>query len=110
MPETSGRANLCACLFIYYATHPIMNKFIVALVFISFVHTARLQAQIVSFAFSAGSTTNTPPWTNVVGDPHAAVVQATAAGITISSVDISNWSPDQSSKCSADGIGPWPGG
>lgn len=86
-----------------------MNKIVLALVLISVALIPRLQAQIVSFSFSAGSQP-TNLWTNVMGDPHVAVVQATASGITISSVDTSNWSPDLNSQCSADGIGPWPGG
>jgi hypothetical protein len=49
-------------------------------------------AQIVSFNFSATSTT-WPGWMNVAGDPSQAVQTATANGVTISTVATANWSP-----------------
>ena len=69
----------------------------------------RLQAQIVSFNFSAGSHTATG-WVNVAGDPSTAVRTATdpTSGISISSVATGNW-VQSSGSCAADGSGAWPG-
>jgi hypothetical protein len=54
---------------------------------------AQVHAQIASFNFSASSNV-VSGWTNVAGDPALAVQTATAGGITLSSVSVSNWSPN----------------
>ena len=64
------------------------------------------QAQIVSFNFSqtTGLGSTASGWVNVTGNPSTGVVTATSAGITVSSVATSNWSP-YSGVCSGDGNG-----
>jgi len=52
----------------------------------------RVQAQTVSFNFSATSATWTG-WVNVTGDPSTGVRTTTANGVTVSSVATANWSP-----------------
>jgi hypothetical protein len=55
------------------------------------------EAQIASFSFAGPSTVS--GWTNISGDPHTGVRTATAGGITLSSVSVSNWSPNSSGNC-----------
>ena len=62
------------------------------------------QAQLASFNFSAATAT-VGGWSNVSGDPHKGVRTATTGGITISSVDTSNWVPDPSGNCAGDAVG-----
>jgi hypothetical protein len=71
---------------------------------ISLVSSTQLQAQIVSFSFSAAAA-STSGWTNVAGDPATAVRQATAGGITISSIATANWQANQSGLAAVNGVG-----
>jgi hypothetical protein len=66
--------------------------------------TPRLQAQLVSFNFSAAASV-TSGWTNVAGNPSQAVRQATAGGITISSIATANWQADQNGLTAVNGAG-----
>ena len=64
----------------------------------------RLYAQTVSFNFSAGAHT-VSGWTNIYGNPAAAVLSATSGGITVSSVATANWAPNSDGHASFDGGG-----
>jgi hypothetical protein len=66
-----------------------------------------LQAQTVSFNFSATSDTWSG-WVNVTGDPSTGVRSVTANGITVSSVATANWSP-YSGISAQNGNGFYPG-
>jgi len=61
--------------------------------------TSQLQAQIASFNFSA-TAVSVSGWTNVYGNPAGSggPITATAGGITVSSVNATNWSPNSSSS------------
>src|SRR5580658_4791584 len=67
---------------------------------------SNVRAQIASFNFSDGSNV-VSGWTNVAGDPSAAVLTASAGGITISSVSTANWSPTNTGSA-LDGYGGYP--
>ena len=67
-------------------------------------------AQIASFSFSLNSTSasygwNDPGWTNVYGDPYTGVRTATAGGITITSINVLNWSTNTNNTCASDLMG-----
>jgi hypothetical protein len=82
---------------------PIKAAFLLAAVSVTLA--GQVQAQIASFNFSATSNT-VSGWTNIAGDPHAGVQTATAGGITLSSVSVSNWSPNSSGNCAYNYGGP----
>jgi hypothetical protein len=66
-----------------------------------------LQAQTVSFNFSA-SAISVSGWVNVSGDPSTGVRSVTANGVTVSSVATANWSP-YSGASAQNGNGSYPG-
>jgi hypothetical protein len=67
----------------------------------------QVQAQIVSFNFTAGAV-SVDGWTNVSGDPSTAVRSATGGGITVSSIATTNWFGD-GGVCALNGLGAYPG-
>jgi len=83
-----------------------MKNTICLVVVITFWALTRLQAQTVSFSFSAGAHT-TSGWINVHGDPSLAVITGSDAttGITISSVATTNWYPYSNTDAAYDGGG-----
>ena len=85
-----------------------MNKNIFVSILLFLGLSTGLYAQTASFNFSATSQ-NIDGWTNLAGKPSTAVIQATSNGITISSVDTTNWAPDYDGNSSANGVGAWPG-
>ena len=70
--------------------------------------TSQLQAQIASFNFSAAAVSVTG-WTNLHGNPAAAVITATAGGITVSSIAATNWHPYTTDSSAYNGLGAYPG-
>jgi len=81
-----------------------MNKPISFFVLLLVGISATVKAQLVSFNFSAAASI-TSGWTNVAGDPSKGVRQATAAGITISSIATANWQADQNGLAAVNGVG-----
>jgi hypothetical protein len=71
------------------------------------VGVVRLEAQTVSFNFSAAAQ-SVSGWVNVAGDPSTGVRTVTANGITLSSVATANWSP-YSGVSAQNGNGYYPG-
>jgi hypothetical protein len=69
---------------------------------------SRLRAQIASFNFSAAAVSVTG-WTNLHGNPAAATITATAAGITVSSIGSTHWSPYTTDSSAYNGLGAYPG-
>src|SRR5580704_4703908 len=84
---------------------PISNKTVFLLTALILAAATEVQAQIASFNFSASSNV-VSGWTNVAGDPALAVQTATAGGITLSSVSVSNWSPNSNGNCAYNYGGP----
>ena len=64
-----------------------------------------IHAQIASFNFSA-TPVAVSGWTNLSGNPAAAVVTATSNGITVSSIAAANWSPNGVSARNGNGFNP----
>jgi len=67
-------------------------------------YVGRLSAQTVSFNFSRAAHA-VSGWTNIYGDPAAAVCSGTSGGITVSSVATTNWAPTPDTHASFDGGG-----
>jgi len=80
-----------------------LKKALGALLLCLSIVVGKLQAQTASFNFSL-TAHPVSGWTNVFGNPAAAVCSATSGGITVSSVATGNWSPF-SGGCSYDGGG-----
>ena len=77
-----------------------LRRFSLAVI-VLFIGTRGLMAQSASFNFTAAAAT-VSGWTNVAGDPHAAVRSVTApSGITINSVATANWYPDPTGNACA---------
>jgi hypothetical protein len=70
--------------------------------------TSQLQAQIASFNFTAAAV-SVSGWTNLHGNPAAAVVTATVGGVTVSSVATANWAQFTNDSCAINGYGAYPG-
>jgi hypothetical protein len=82
-----------------------MIRYIFALVFF-LLALSKNQAQIASFNFSQNAQ-SVSGWTNLHGNPAAALITATDAGtgFAISSIGTTNWAPYSDGHCSFDGGG-----
>jgi len=78
------------------------------IVTLSIFFNSGINAQIASFNFSAAPVAVTG-WTNLSGNPAAAIVTATANGVTVSSVAAANWSPYTTDSSAYNGLGAYPG-
>ena len=81
-----------------------LKKALSVLLMSLFIVMGRLHAQIASFNFSLAAQP-VSGWTNVYGDPYFGVRTATAGGITITSINVLNWSTNTNNTCAADGQG-----
>jgi hypothetical protein len=107
MPETLGRANVCARQYKNSLLPPLqlMNKFLSVLVVFSLGIAMRLHAQTASFNFSLAPQSVGTPWVNIYGNPAGTVCSGTSSGITVSSIATSNWAPYSNGSSAFDGGG-----
>jgi len=81
-----------------------MKRFLWLLISMVVFNVSRLSAQTVSFNFSSAAH-SVSGWTNIYGNPAAAVCSGTGGGVTVSSVATGNWAPTSDGHASYDGGG-----